>query len=77
MWQLTTPNYGSIYLLLLDSPQGIEEVPVDHRMMAHIVDGEGRDNRQDLRGLAADVTDDGILQLSTAVMVCEQQRRFL
>jgi hypothetical protein len=58
-------NYGSIYLLLLDSPQGIEEVSVDHRMMAHIVEGEGLDDPQDLRGLVADVTDDGTLQLST------------
>jgi len=52
---------GSVFVLLLDTPQGIEEVSVDHRMMAHIVDGEGLNDAQDLRGLEVDVNDGAIL----------------
>jgi len=52
---------GSIFVLLLDTPQGIEEVSVDHRMMAHIVDGEGLDQPHDLRGLDVDVADGAIV----------------
>lgn len=54
-------NGGSMWLLLLSAPNGILEVPVDHRMMAHIIEGEGLDNPHDLRRLTVDVTNDGII----------------
>lgn len=57
---------GSIFLLLLGTPEEIAEIPVDHRMMAHIVDGEGLDDPQDLRGLTVDVTDGCIAFTSEA-----------
>lgn len=54
-------NGGSIYLLLLDTPHGIVEVPVDHRMMTHIVESEELDDPQDLRGRMVDLNDGSIV----------------
>lgn len=54
-------NGGSIYLLLVDSGEQVIEHVVDHRSMMHIIEGEGLDDPHDLRGLAVDVTDGGIV----------------
>jgi hypothetical protein len=53
-------NGGTVYLLLVDTGRQIVEHSVDHRCMSHIVEGEGLESAQDLRGRAVEVGEECI-----------------
>jgi hypothetical protein len=53
-------NGGSIYLLVVDTGEGIVDQPVEHRCMWGMVEGEGVTQPGELVGREVEVAEDGM-----------------